>query len=300
VFEAIGNFFVNLFEQIVVFFSTINVLAAAVDIAVVAFVLYQLVKLVRDTSAEQLIKGLLLLAVANIAADVFSLQMLGYLISTIFDNALIVLVVVFQPEIRRVLEELGHVRIGSTTSSDPNQTQKAIVAVCEAMEQLQRQRMGALVVFERDTNLGNVIETGTTVDADPTAELIGNIFFNKAPLHDGAMIIRGGRVCAAGCILTLTNSLRISSSLGTRHRAAIGMSEKSDAVVVVVSEETGTISLAIGGNLTRDYTATTLRVELEKQLLPENTDDDNTSGFKKLLNWFSSRKNRDQRGGDVQ
>ncbi len=297
-FEAIGNFFVDLFEQIVVFFSTINVLAAAVDIAVVAFVLYQLVKLVRDTSAEQLIKGLLLLVVANIAADIFSLQMLGYLISIIFDNALIVLVVVFQPEIRRILEELGHVRIGTNTNSDPDHTQKAIVAVCEAMEQLQRQRMGALVVFERDTNLGNVIETGTTVDADPTAELIGNIFFNKAPLHDGAMIIRGGRVCAAGCILTLTNSLRISSSLGTRHRAAIGMSEKSDAVVVVVSEETGTISLAIGGNLTREYTATTLRVELEKQLLPENTDDDNTSGFKKLLNWFSSRKNRGQRGGN--
>ena len=297
-FEAIGQFFVGLFERVVVFFSTINVLAAAVDIAVVAFVVYQLVKLVRNTSAEQLIKGFLFLVGANIAADIFNLQMLEYLIGIIFDNALIVLVVVFQPEIRRILEELGHVRIGNAIQNDPDHTQKAIVAVCEAMEQLQRQRMGALVVFERETNLGNVIETGTLVDADPTPELVGNIFFNKAPLHDGAMIIRNGRVCAAGCILTLTNSLRISSSLGTRHRAAIGMSEKSDAVVVVVSEETGTISLAIGGNLTRDYTATTLRVELEKQLLPEKPDDDNSSGFRRFLNWFSSKKNRRQ-GGDV-
>ncbi len=292
--DAIGMFFSNMFDSIVAFFTTINVFAATIDILVVAFVIYQLIKLVRDTSAEQLIKGLLLLLVANVAAEAFGLQMLDYLINILFDNALIVLVVVFQPEIRRILEELGHVRIGASVKSDPDQTQKAIVAVCEAMEQLQRQRMGALVVFERDTNLGSVIETGTTIDADPTAELIGNVFFNKAPLHDGAMVIRGGRVYAAGCILHLTNNLRISSSLGTRHRAAIGMSEKSDAVVVVVSEETATISVAIDGKLTRDYTPTTLRVALEKELIPETSDDDGNV-LKKILK--SRGKDLTRRGG---
>ena len=149
------------------------------------------------------------------------------------------------------------------------ETRKAISGVVEATAILQQLRMGALIVFERSTRLGEIIETGTLVDAGPAGQLIANIFFNKAPLHDGGMIIREGRICAAGCILPLTSSNAVSAELGTRHRAALGMSENSDAVVVVVSEETGQISIATGGRLTRNFSRVTLAEALERELVGE-------------------------------
>ena len=148
--------------------------------------------------------------------------------------------------------------------------------MCEAVQILQKQKMGALIVFERNTKLGEIVNSGTVIDADASPELIGNVFFNKAPLHDGAMIIRDGRVYAAGCILPLSDNLQISSALGTRHRAGLGMSENSDALVVIVSEETGTVSLAVGGELKRNFTSEALRVALENGIL-----------------WYNSRQDKD-------
>ena len=213
-------------------------------------------------------RGLCLLGIAYGMAHLLQLTTLKYLLKIVFDNALIVLVVIFQPEIRRALEQAGHSRIGKLNlfggSDEENERyvqswQRAISAVCGAVSTLQQQKMGALVVFERTTKLGEIIKTGTIVDADPTPELIGNIFFNKAPLHDGAMIIRDGRVHAAGCILPLSDNMRISRGLG--------MSENSDAIVVIVSEETGTVSMAVSGELKRNYSPEALRVALENGIL---------------------------------
>ncbi len=290
--QQIGEFFADTWNQIVTFFTTVNVVFAVVDILVVAFVVYSLIKLVRDSRAEQLMKGILLLAVVYFLSTFLNLQALKYLLSIVFDNALILLVVVFQPEIRRALEKVGHSSLsgalsalGKSNSREEiiTRRQAAITAVCGAAEQLQRQRMGALVVFERSTKLGDIVNSGTIIDADPSVELIGNVFFNKAPLHDGAMIIRDGRVYAAGCILPLTTNHSLSSSLGTRHRAAVGMSENSDAIVVVVSEETTAISLAIGGELTRDYTPKTLRIALENSMLSDIVGDDEQGGLLKKI-----------------
>ncbi len=290
--SAMASFLGNFWNQIVAFFSTINLFSAAIDILIVGLVLFGLIKLVRDSRAEQLTKGILLMALAYAVAGLLELKALTFLLGVLFDNALILLVVVFQPEIRRALERVGHSKISDAFAAFSKNADKevvltrrraAITAVCGAVEQLQRQRMGALIVFERQTKLGDIVNSGTVIDADPSVELIGNVFFNKAPLHDGAMIIRDGRVLAAGCILPLTSHHSLSSSLGTRHRAAVGMSENSDALVVVVSEETAAISLAQGGELTRDYTPKTLRIALENEMLNELTEDDQINLFKKIF-----------------
>lgn len=269
-----AEFFSRIWGYIIGFLQTYNWIIDTLDILVVAFIIYSLIKLVRDSRAEQLIKGIILLAVAYLVASVLNLKALNFLLQTVFDNALLLLAIIFQPELRRALEQAGHSRLGlrnifgGTENEDyVQQWQKAISAVCTACTTLQRQKMGALIVFERTTKLGEIVNSGTVVNAEPTGELIGNIFFNKAPLHDGAMIIRDGRVYAAGCILPLTDNLQISSDLGTRHRAAVGMSENSDALVVVVSEETGTISIAIAGELKRNFSTEALRVALENGII---------------------------------
>ena len=205
-------------------------------------------------------------------------------------SAIIVVVILFQPEIRKALEQVGHSNVvkslGSAVGGKDREAQnqalrKAISGVADATAILQKLRMGALIVFERQTKLGEIAETGTVVEAEPSSQLIANIFFNKAPLHDGAMIIRDGSIYAAGCILPLTSNDNVSAELGTRHRAALGMSENSDAVVVVVSEETGQISIALGGKLTRNYTRATLADRLEELLIgsPESS----ASGGKRIL-----------------
>ena len=258
--RRMGAFFAEVWDHIVKFFSSYNYLIDTLDILLVAFAIYSLIKLVRDSRAEQLLKGLCLLGIAYGMAHLLQLTTLKYLLKIVFDNALIVLVVIFQPEIRRALEQAGHSRIGKLNlfggSDEENERyvqswQRAISAVCGAVSTLQQQKMGALVVFERTTKLGEIIKTGTIVDADPTPELIGNIFFNKAPLHDGAMIIRDARIAAAGCVLPLTENETLPKELGTRHRAALGVSSVSDSVTIVVSEETGVISFAREGKLVR-------------------------------------------------
>lgn len=297
-FASVWDFLLNLWNYFLDFLQSINILTNLLDILLVAFAIYSLMKLVRDSRAEQLLKGILVLILIYFTASVLHLQTLHYLLRTIFDNGLIVLIIIFQPEIRRALEQAGLSKIGSMNLFSGGDSaeelrkhwQRTIGAVCGAVEVLQQQRMGALIVFERNTKLGEIINTGTVVNADATQDLIINLFFQKTPLHDGAMILRDARIHAAGCILPLSE-LPISRELGTRHRAAVGMSENSDAVVVVLSEETGTISIALGGDLKRNYSIEALRVALENTILIDKPRQ-NGDGDMKTGRLFRKKKNK--------
>lgn len=250
----------------------------AVDIIIVAFLIYGVVKLVRETRAGQLVKGLFLLVILFIISSFFNLVMVSRVLAYFFQFAFVAILIVFQPEIRKALEQVGRNNVGQSIAAvvtgrdrsyDRAQIRKAINAVVDGVGILQQLKMGALIVFERKTKLGDIIETGTQINCEPSGQIVGNIFFNKAPLHDGAMIIRDGMIHAAGCILPLTKNTSVSAELGTRHRAALGVSEESDAVVVVVSEETGQISVAVNGVLARRFTRDTLRDVLEGYLIPQ-------------------------------
>ena len=250
----------------------------AVDIIIVAFLIYGVVKLVRETRAGQLVKGLFLLVILFIISSYFNLVMVSRVLAYFFQFAFVAILIVFQPEIRKALEQVGRNNVGKSIAAvvtgrdrsyDRAQIRKAINAVVDGVGILQQLKMGALIVFERKTKLGDIIETGTQINCEPSGQIVGNIFFNKAPLHDGAMIIRDGMIHAAGCILPLTKNTSVSAELGTRHRAALGVSEESDAVVVVVSEETGQISVAVNGVLARRFTRDTLRDVLEGYLIPQ-------------------------------
>lgn len=250
----------------------------AIDIIIVAFLIYGVVKLVRETRAGQLVKGLFLLVILFIISSYFNLVMVSRVLAYFFQFAFVAILIVFQPEIRKALEQVGRNNVGQSIAAvvtgrdrsyDRAQIRKAINAVVDGVGILQQLKMGALIVFERKTKLGDIIETGTQINCEPSGQIVGNIFFNKAPLHDGAMIIRDGMIHAAGCILPLTKNTSVSAELGTRHRAALGVSEESDAVVVVVSEETGQISVAVNGVLARRFTRDTLRDVLEGYLIPQ-------------------------------
>ena len=250
----------------------------AVDIIIVAFLIYGVVKLVRETRAGQLVKGLFLLVILFIISSYFNLVMVSRVLAYFFQFAFVAILIVFQPEIRKALEQVGRNNVGQSIAAvvtgrdrsyDRAQIRKAINAVVDGVGILQQLKMGALIVFERKTKLGDIIETGTQINCEPSGQIVGNIFFNKAPLHDGAMIIRDGMIHAAGCILPLTKNTSVSAELGTRHRAALGVSEESDALVVVVSEETGQISVAVNGVLARRFTRDTLRDVLEGYLIPQ-------------------------------
>ena len=261
-----------------------------IDILVVAFVIYKLISLLRDTAAERLLKGIALLFVIMQVVNVLQFSALSYILSYCFTYGAVALLVIFQPELRRVLEQLGkgHLQRFITGSEiDENAIEQAInqtVIACEAMSWT---RTGVLMVFERQEKLGEIVNTGTTIDAAPSSELLKNIFYPKSPLHDGAAIMREGRICAAACVLPLSGNQNLSRDLGTRHRAAVGMSESSDAVVVVVSEETGTISVAIGGMLKRHLTPEMLRRILTAELIPsENANE------KKKKRFFPERRNK--------
>ncbi len=286
-----GAFFSELWMNIITFIKSYHLITDTLDILLVAFAIFSLIKLVRDSRAEQLLKGFFLLGAAYALAHLIGLTTLKYLLQMLFDNALILLAVIFQPEIRRALEQFGHSGLSRFKFNEENaaeyigQWKTAISATCTAVQQLQREKMGALIVFERHTRLGEIAKTGTLIDAQPTGELVANIFFNKAPLHDGATIFREGKVHAAGCILPLTENISISRSLGTRHRAGVGMSENSDAVVVIVSEETGTISVAKAGELQRDFTTETLRQELENEIIWKNIRTDDETPVSRFAFW---------------
>ena len=256
------------------------------DILITSFLVYKLITWAKVTRTGQLVKGLLALVVAYFLADWMQLQTMKYAMQYLFSNGLILLAVIFQPELRTALERVGRSRIShlelfshQEEKSADQQWRAAISAICEAAPVLSRQKTGALMVIERKSRLGEIIKTGTIIDSVPSMELIGNIFFHNSPLHDGAMILRDGKLYAAGCFLPLSDNYDISKQLGTRHRAALGMSENSDALVIVVSEENGVISVALEGKLTRGYDAEMLRELLEKTLLPEKKSEDKKPGF---------------------
>lgn len=267
----------------------------AVDITIVALLMYGVIKLVRETRAGQLVKGLLLVVILFLVSHYLELLMVSELLNYFFTFAFVAILILFQPEIRKALEQMGRSNMSQSIANvvvgnrerdqEKIRIRKSINAVVEGIGILQQLKMGALIVFERQTKLGEIIETGTQINCEPTGQIVGNIFFNKAPLHDGAMIIRGGMVHAAGCILPLTKNPTVAAELGTRHRAALGVSEESDGVAVVVSEETGNISIAVNGVLTRNFTKDTLRAALENYLIPQ----EENSGVRRGLSFISKR-----------
>lgn len=239
------------------------------DIAIVSLLLFWVIKFVRGRRAGKLLIGVGILFLLLMLSSLFDMRALNYILNSVFSVGLIAIVIVFQPELRSALEKVGGVSDNFKGLIDNDEMRLAISEICVAAEEFSKSKTGALIVFERNTRLGDVIRTGTTVDAVTSSLLLGNIFYNKAPMHDGAVIIRKGRVHAAGCYLPLSANNNIVKELGTRHRAAIGMSENSDALVLVVSEETGGISVAIDGNIKRNLTKKTLESLLAVNLLGE-------------------------------
>lgn len=251
------------------------------DIVVVAYLMYQAIRLVRETRAIQLVKGLGVLVGVYAVASFAGMRSLSFLIRYVFQYGALALLIVFQPELRRSLEQVGRTRFsslqlfgGNVDVDDINSRwRRAIGAIGEAATFLSKRRIGALIVLERQSLLGEIIKTGTVIDATPSAELLGNIFFPNSPLHDGALIIRGGRLVAAGCYLPLSDNFTISKEMGTRHRAGLGMSENSDALVVIISEETGVITVAKNGKLLRGFTGEQLVKELEGAFIVEKREE---------------------------
>jgi len=247
--------------------STIGIVDI-IDIACVAVLLYYVYSFIRERRAGKLAIGVVFLIAFLLISHMLEMNAVQFILTNVFQVGMITLIIVFQPELRSALEKMGGESIkgfkGLSDSKNNDRIKPSIDAVCEALVDLSESKTGALVVFERTTKLGDLILTGTVINAEITPFLIKNIFFNGSPLHDGALIIRDFRLYAAGCLLPLSANPDIIKNLGTRHRAAIGMSENSDAVVVVVSEETGTISVAYEGRLKRDFDYDSLKEELTK------------------------------------
>ena len=282
--------FLSYLQQVVGVVTSFRI-SDLLDILLVAFVVYSVVKFIRETRAIQLFKGILLFGIVYVVITVLDMQASSFLFKSVASNAIVFLIIVFSPEIRHALESVGRSSFSSfslfnisKSSKQVNneKTNSMITEVCRSVASMSETKTGALIVFERKTLLGSIIETGTAVDAKVSEELIGTIFFPKTPLHDGAALIRADRVVAAGCILPLTKNNELSKELGTRHRAAIGMSEESDAVCVIVSEETGTISIATSGRIVRNLSSSELRDSLQDYLI-EAIDSENNSFVQKIF-----------------
>lgn len=241
------------------------------DVIVVALVIFGILPLLRTHNTMRIAKVVVAVVVVSWLTEILDLYTLNWIMDQMLNVGLMAVVVIFQPELRRMMDRLGSVEIKKVLGmTRPRQEIDNVIAqTVRACEVMSRERVGALIVFAREARLDDFCKTGTAVDGQVSEQLIRNIFFPKAALHDGAMIIRGGRIAAAGCVLPLSDSKRLSADLGTRHRAGVGMSEATDAVVIVVSEETGTISVAIGGMLKRHLAARTLEQLLKKELATE-------------------------------
>ncbi|MCI5837199.1 MAG: diadenylate cyclase CdaA [Veillonellaceae bacterium] len=271
--------------QLQALLSTIRILDI-VDILVVALILYQLYYLIRDTRAVSLLKGLLLLGAFTILSNLLDLHVVNWLLEKSMTVLIVALPIVFQPELRKALERLGQGRFISRSSIvDDKERLRVIDEVVLACEKMGRERIGALIVFEREVGLNEYSDTGIYVDGVVSEELLGNIFIPNTPLHDGAVLIRDNRVLAAGCLLPLTQDRTLSTELGTRHRAAIGLSEAVDALIVVVSEESGSISYAHGGKIYRHLDGENLRNMLRNYLLKR---DESTLRFGEFFKWRKS------------
>ena len=254
-----------------------------IEIGIIAYVIYKLILLVKETRALQLVKGILVILLATKLSGMLGFKIIEYILQQTFQYVAIALVVLFQPELRRGLEQIGRSKFRDFFNFEEEntgiQTTAVIEEIVKAATEMSKTSTGALIVIEKDTKIGEIINTGTQIDANVTAELLTNIFTPNTPLHDGAVVIRTNRIKAAACFLPLTDNPNLSKELGTRHRAALGITEVSDSIAVVVSEETGKISFALNGGLTRNLTPDTLRKALNKNLL------DKKAPNKKLALW---------------
>jgi len=272
-----------------------------IDIICVAVVLYYVYCFIRDRRAGKLALGVGFIIAFLLLSDLLEMNAMQFLLQNVVQIGLIALIVVFQPELRSALEKMGGESLrGIRIIGEQKDTSAAftlIDAVCDAVVDMSESKTGALIVFERSTRLGDLILTGTVINSDPTPFLINNIFFNKAPLHDGALIVRDCRLYAAGCLLPLSTNPDIIKALGTRHRAAIGVSENSDAVVVVVSEETGTISVAFEGTLKRNFDRISLAAELRQHLIAVDNPAGKISKSPFHLTKKADKKKKSSKGG---
>ena len=282
----------NYLEKIGDALMSFNFLSDFLDIFLVAFIIYEGIKLIRGSRTFQVIKGIAILGIIYALVKLLNMEASEYLLSVLFQNGLIILVVLFAPELRNILERFGRRSLSDisflglrNSSSFEEEVTATVNDFCKSAGDLSDTKTGALVVFEKNSPLKEIIKTGTVLDAQSSPELFNGLFFKNSALHDGAVVVRDARIYAAGCILPLTQNNTLNSELGTRHRAAIGMSEHSDAVVVIVSEETGAISVAVNGSLSRDITTGKLREMLLSELIPHNDSADGSakSSFLKKL-----------------
>ena len=260
----------NFFQEALYAFMSIRI-KDVLDILIVAFIIYKIFDLVHSSSAARVAKAIVLLLLATWLTGLIGMEMLNFGLNKILELGVIALVIMFQPELRRALERFGGKSVKELLGgkSPRGEMAEAILATVSACEIMSKERVGVLLIFERESSLEDYFKTGTLLDARTSEQLLRNLFFPKASLHDGAVIIRGGRVAAAGCVMPLSENPHLSSDLGTRHRAGVGTSEVSDAVVVIVSAETGTISVAIGGMLKRHLAPQTLERLLTAELIPD-------------------------------
>lgn len=285
--------FSNGLSRSVNYLSTMGI-SDFLDIIIVAYLIYKAIGFVRRTNSNNLAKGLVVFLLALWGSDIFSLTMINFLLRKTAELGLIALLILFQPELRRLLERMGS-GFASGRSSSGTVMDSAISQTVQACCDMSDSKTGALIIFERGVALNSIISTGTVINADTTAELLKNMFFNKAPLHDGAVIIRDGRIAAAGCVLPLTQRTNLSKDLGMRHRAGIGLSEESDAVIIVVSEETGAISVAMDGMLKRHLSGEALDKLLRSELTREDDSTEKHSFMDNIRNFFKVNANVDEK-----
>ena len=285
--------FSNGLSRSVNYLSTMGI-SDFLDIIIVAYLIYKAIGFVRRTNSNNLAKGLVVFLLALWGSDIFSLTMINFLLRKTAELGLIALLILFQPELRRLLERMGS-GFASGRSSSGTVMDSAISQTVQACCDMSASKTGALIIFERGVALNSIISTGTVINADTTAELLKNMFFNKAPLHDGAVIIRDGRIAAAGCVLPLTQRTNLSKDLGMRHRAGIGLSEESDAVIIVVSEETGAISVAMDGMLKRHLSGEALDKLLRSELIREEDSTEKHGLIDNIKNFFKVNANVDEK-----
>lgn len=269
------------FWEKIVNLSPVATFINIVDVLLVWFVVYQLIKIIKGTKAVQLLKGIFAIVIARILTEVFELNTLGWMIEQVLVWGFLAVIIIFQPELRRALEQLGRGRLFARTMMDEQEERNRLTeALSKSVNYMAKRRIGALISIEKETGLSEYIETGTQLNSNLTSELLINIFIPNAPLHDGAVIVQRNRIAAASCYLPLSESPFISKELGTRHRAAVGLSEVSDAVTIIVSEETGAISIATDGNLNRDLTIEEFEEQIRRLWFGETADQQNTSKWK--------------------
>ena len=284
--EAVRSIFVTAFNGI----KTMGV-TDFLDVIIVAYLIYKVIWFVRRTNSYNLAKGIVLILIALWLSYIFQLTMINFLLRRTVELGLIALVILFQPELRRLLERMGR-SFSSKRSVSSTELEDGITQTVLACTEMSASHTGALLIFERKEKLNSIMTTGTIINSDISAELIKNLFYNKAPLHDGAVIMREGRIAAAGCVLPLTQSTNLSKELGMRHRAGIGLSEQSDAVVIIVSEETGDISLAVEGLLKRHLNGGTLDKLLRTELIRQEEETGRSAKLlKKLQSFFRGEQN---------